>query len=102
MDVTPIPKPKTFRSESYLAYVRAQNCLFCGRPGLSDPHHISMSDAAWGMKSSDLAVIPLCREHHRLFHDHPAMFRETVDSSEIYEAMYWTLRGWVESRGEEG
>ena len=100
MQVTPIPKPKTYRSESYLAYVRAQRCLFCHKPGPSDPHHISMGDAAWGQKSSDLAVISLCREHHRFFHDNPKKFRETVDSGEIYKAMYWTLRGWVESWGE--
>ena len=91
----PDPKKKTYRNAAYLDYVRTLPCLFCQRWGPSDPHHISMSDAGFGMKSSDLGVIPLCREHHRLFHDNPEMCRETVDGSELYEAMYWQLRKWI-------
>jgi hypothetical protein len=96
MDVTPRPKPTTWRSQAYLNTVRMRPCLACGRPGPSDPHHISMGDAGWGMKSSDLAAIPLCRECHRLIHDDPAKFRQQVDSLEIYECMYHLLREWIE------
>jgi len=93
------PKPKTYRNANYLDHVRMRPCLFCQRPAPSEAHHISLGDAGWGMKSSDLGVIPLCREHHRLFHDNPQMFRETVDSCELWEAMYWQLRTWVEKEG---
>jgi len=91
---SPDPKPKTYRNADYLDYVRMQPCLFCQRPAPSDPHHLGKG--GWGMKASDLTCIPLCREHHRLFHDNPAMFRKTVDGNEIYECMYWQLRRWIE------
>jgi hypothetical protein len=98
MDVIPRPKPKTWRSKSYLDTVRMRRCLFCGKPGPNEAHHISLGDAGWGTKSSDLGCIPLCTEHHRLYHDDPAKFRKTVDSLEIYDCMYNMLKEWVEEK----
>ena len=96
MDVTPIPKPKTFRSESYRNLVRSKGCLVCG--AMAEPHHMSLHDARWGGKSSDLGAIPLCRTHHDLFQDHPKDFGKLVEWEQVWECMYWLEREWIESR----
>lgn len=50
------------RDESWLDLVRGDKCVKCGRPG--EPHHVFGSVGS--KKTSDLAVVPLCREHHEL------------------------------------
>jgi hypothetical protein len=95
-EIHSFPKPTTFRSEGYLRHVRTYPCLVCGKPGPNQAHHLSLGDAGWGMKSSDLGAVPLCAEHHRLYHDDPAKFRSMIDAAASWEAMYWMIRTWIE------
>ena len=56
-----LQKPKTFRSEEYLAFIREQPCAVSGkRP--ADPHHTGRGGVA--LKCSDHLTVPLCRELH--------------------------------------
>ena len=99
MDARPVPKHKTYRNSEYLDYVRWHPCLFCGKPAPNEAHHVSLGDAGFGLKSSDLGCIPLCHTHHRLYHEDPAKFGQTISTPELFEALYWLLRGWIE-KGE--
>ena len=91
------PKPIRFRSKKYRDMVRSKNCLVCGSP--AEPHHMSLYDAGWGIKSSDLGCIPLCRFHHDLIHNNPKKFGDICEWEQIWECMYWLEREWIE-RGE--
>jgi hypothetical protein len=53
------------RDEGWLAIVRTEPCMHCGHPGPSDPHHVF--GGLNGIKHSDLACIPLCRQCHEAF-----------------------------------
>lgn len=58
-----IPKHKREVNKKYLAWVRSQPCIICGRLP-SDAHHIK-SKAAYG---SDYTTVCLCRGHHSEVH----------------------------------
>lgn len=62
------------RDNAYLAFVRRQPCLVCGKTP-SDPAHIRFAPhgSGWryvgkGEKPDDKRAAPLCREHHDLQH----------------------------------
>jgi hypothetical protein len=57
-------KQKTFRSKSYLQFIRSQPCIICGKK--SEAHH--SETGGMGIKASDLTAIPLCRFHHTQWH----------------------------------
>ncbi len=71
-------------------YIRSLPCCVCHKPGPSDPHHYPTRAA--GGTSKDL--VPLCREHHREFHDTGAdtfQRRHYIDlksRAERYEGWY--------------
>jgi hypothetical protein len=56
------PKPKTYRSEKYLAYVRTLPCCVANGRCLGQiiPHHVKSRGAG----GSDTDTIPLCAAHH--------------------------------------
>lgn len=56
--MTAQPKPKTFRSPKYLAWLRTQPCAWCGRPAPSEAAH--MGGGGKGIKGPDNLAIPLC------------------------------------------
>ena len=59
---------KPQRNPRYLAWIRTQPCLVCGRSP-SDPHHLRFAQPrAIGLKVSDEFTVPLCRGHHRQLH----------------------------------
>ena len=60
--MTPKPKTKAYRSKKYLDFIRSKPCLVCGRK--AEAHHIGIGDGGVGLKSSDMATIPLCRFCH--------------------------------------
>ena len=60
------PKPKTFRSEKYLQFVRSLPCCACGTNLEVEAHHTE--GGGKGLKGSDGFAIPLCTLHHRM-HD---------------------------------
>lgn len=57
------PKPKTFRSERYLAFIRRHPCVICGNPE-TVPHHVSLGQNMQGGKPPDSHCVPLCISHH--------------------------------------
>lgn len=71
----------------HLAKVRALPCAGCGKPGPSEAHHCrDLPDyderglykriPGAAMKSADEDAIPLCPEHHWLFHNRRSEFHE--------------------------
>lgn len=94
------PKAATeqrWRSETYLAWVRAQPCCFC-RLGPSDPHHVI--GLHWGLSGERLTApdsfaMPLCRVHHQAVHESPELQRQQPDW------LRWTIaKGVREFDGE--
>jgi hypothetical protein len=70
------------RSRRYLQWVKTIPCVLCVEnhltpaEGTTDPHHLFGS--VHGLKSSDLTVVPLCREHHQEAEAHPERHRMTL------------------------
>ena len=62
------------RSREFLSWVKSQPCITCG--GAAEPHHFLGSTQS--LKSSDLFTLPVCREHHRMLEDNPAMNHELI------------------------
>ena len=64
------PKPKTFHSAKYQAYVRTKPCWGCSwRWGIEFHHESKISNEnGMGMKVSDKYGIPLCRDCHQIRH----------------------------------
>lgn len=60
------PKTKRVVDLELLSKTREYNCFVCGKPGPSDPHHITSKGAGGGDVVSNL--IPLCRRHHTEIH----------------------------------
>ena len=60
--LTPVPKPVTSRDGAYVAWVRGQPCLVCGK--LGEACHVRTRRNG-GDRGN---VVPLCREHHREQH----------------------------------
>ncbi len=89
--------PARWRSATYLAWVRAQPCCFCGL-GPSDPHHVI--GLHWGLSGEALTApdnfaMPLCRKHHDAVHGSPELQQQQPDW------LRWTIaRGVREFDGE--
>lgn len=61
------PKPQTFRSEKYLAFIRTLPCVHgCNQP--SEASHINEPGRGMGTKDTDLHAIPHCSFHHNEWH----------------------------------
>ena len=58
----------------YLAYVRKQPCIWCGKSNCSEPHHLKIAgESGEAFKSSDIYAIPLCHDCHiGCLHQHGA------------------------------
>src|SRR5579871_5804923 len=54
---------KPARSAVYLAWIRTQPCVVCGRTQWIEAAHTGLRGL--GQKSSDYSAIPLCAAHHR-------------------------------------
>jgi hypothetical protein len=70
------------RDNAFLAFLRRQDCLQCGRTPC-DPAHVRWAPpgSGWryvgkGEKPDDYRCVPLCREHHDLQHT-------------MHESRYW-------------
>src|SRR5690606_3775495 len=50
---------------AYAETIRALPCSVCGAPGPSDPHHVRSRGAGGDRRD----LVPLCRTHHREYHD---------------------------------
>ena len=64
--MTLLPKQKTLRSSSHLAWLRTLSCAWCGHgPPCEASHH---GRRGVGIKASDLDAIPLCHWCHARHH----------------------------------
>lgn len=87
------PKPKTYRSEKYLAFVRTQPCCVCKNPYGSQPHHTEKSGTS--MKGTDLSCIPLCERHHIEIHQTGEETFEQQYNTDIIIKNVETLRNYL-------
>lgn len=66
---SPVPRPRPpARDSGYLAFVRSKPCVACGSTRNVEAHHWGWAKKGLGEKVSDYRTIPLCAEHHQLFH----------------------------------
>lgn len=84
----PAPKEITFRSESWLAAVRALPCVKCGRP--AEAAHRNEAKGM-GIKADDALTAALCREHHAEIDQGRDMTREQR-RAEIDRCIVLTVR----------
>lgn len=103
-----------WRSQAYLAKVKAMPCCKCGGKA-DDPHHIIGIGnlSGMGLKAPDSYVIPVCRRCHDEIHARPELLprqvkwlRETLavtagDNPELLAAMNWCDTVAVESTGAD-
>jgi len=64
-----IQKNKRYRNKTYLEWVKTQPCSYCGAPSDDTHHGIGLGLSGMGTKADDLAVMPVCREHHTAIHN---------------------------------
>lgn len=69
--------------KDYLAYIRGQACIWCGKCNCSEPHHLKIAgESGEAYKSSDVYAIPLCHDCHiGCLHQHGV--------SEFKESLKW-------------
>ena len=66
----------------YRFFVTTNDCLFCGKGGVNEPHHLR-DKSGWSRKPPDYCCISLCGEHHALIHGDPELFETTVSTGEM-------------------
>lgn len=64
------PRRGRVRDEAHLAFVRTLPCCApgCDRVDASEAHH-ETTERGMGQKADDRRAMPMCRKHHRAFHD---------------------------------
>ncbi len=72
------PKPHTFRSKKYLAFIRTKPCLVCGSPE-TVPHHEGLGRNMIGGKPPDSHAVPLCVLCHGIYHNTGPAYWKRVD-----------------------
>jgi len=92
-----LKKPKRFRSEEYLEFIRLRECCSCGAPGPSMAHHARRLDPGRPTQSkvSDYNAVPMCAVCHDLEHRGFGM-----DILELYQSAFALLREFIEERYE--
>jgi len=63
-------KPQIFDFKNYLEYIKAYGCILCGKKQVERAHFPKTQKAG----APDHWRIPLCREHHDLYHHDPIDF----------------------------
>jgi len=89
------PKPQTYRSEKYLAFVRSLSCSVCVEELNIIPHH---TGGGMGLKGSDLSAIPLCHEHHDFYHRQGKDTFAKTYMVDLWEVRARTLEKYVEEK----
>ena len=57
------PKPKTYRSKKYLAFIRDHRCIVCGYDQ-TVAHHEPLGAGGKGIKAADTYTVPMCHKCH--------------------------------------
>ena len=61
-----VPKPIRWKSERYKSFIKEKPCIFCLKPGPSEPHHIrDIVLSGTGTKPSDGFCVPACHDCHK-------------------------------------
>ena len=61
----PQPKPVRWVCEKYKGFVREHACVFCGKPGPSQAHHLRQFEfTGTALKPSDSYCVPVCKDCH--------------------------------------
>ena len=96
-------KRKRWRSDAYLAFVRARDCMHCFLPGPSEAHHYHPTNKGTGLKPSDCHVAPLCRTCHQHWHDRgtlPGLTPE-VSRQDFIREQWRLMAEWIEREPDE-
>jgi len=80
-----------------LALTREQPCCLCGHGAPSDPHHVFGS--AVSLKSSDVFVVPLCRDCHTKVEAAPSTNASLIEPLVIHmnKLIIWFLENMDET-----
>jgi hypothetical protein len=62
-----LSKPKPFRSENYLKFIRTFPCIICYYPH-TVAHHESLNNSGTATKPPDTQTLPLCIQCHNKRH----------------------------------
>jgi hypothetical protein len=91
-----LEKPKRYRNNAYLDFVRAHHCISCGADPPNFAHHARRLDPGRPTQSkvSDYNAVPLCAACHSLEHEGIGM-----DLLEMYKWAFAILRAWAENNG---
>ena len=88
----------TIRDETFLDYIRDQPCAVCTAPAPSDPHHLD--SGVMGSKGDDWTCVPLCRTHHREYHDHGEAHMRRQHGVDLWKQSHHLLRRYAARRLE--
>jgi len=88
------PVSQTVRDEAFLAFVRERPCVVCGDSAPSDPHHLD--SGVMGSKGDDWTCVPLCRRHHREYHDQGERWMRKQYSVDLWKESHRLLRRYVQ------
>jgi 5-methylcytosine-specific restriction endonuclease McrA len=94
------PKKERLVDKAYLAWIRTRECVVCGAPAPSEPHHV-ISRGAGG---SDHFAIPVCRGCHDLIEDcHWDILsgRYGFDRTAPWVAIVFGVEKYFHERGED-
>ena len=84
--------PSTVRDEDFLNYIRDQPCAVCMETP-SDPHHLD--SGVMGSKGDDWTAVPLCRQHHREYHDHGERHMRAEYGVDLWKESHRHLRRYL-------
>lgn len=63
-------KPKAYRSEKYLKFIRSKKCIVCGKKAVAAHVRKQYWMAGIAKKPHDYVCISLCDYHHKLLDSH--------------------------------
>lgn len=90
------PKKPRWENQTYLQYIRNQECAGCGKGPPSDPHHFGPG-GGMGMKCDDFYTTPLCRVCHTQWHSNRTIGMRTAAESESlqYDSQRRSMAAWI-------
>lgn len=95
-----LTKIRRWECPIYLDFIRAMECLHCGNPPPSDPHHWHPTEKGTGRKPSDCWTVPLCRACHQEYHqDHCLSGLSYEETRQRFLFKQWECMGrWIRNQ----
>ena len=75
-------------NKKYKSYVKTLGCLICSQDTV-DGHHM------WHNRKCSYALVPLCRGHHREFHDLEQREFEQLHNIDLHKELILILWKWI-------